>query len=1252
VDIAVFGSDFTGSSVRGGVQLLRNTADPSDNFGTFVNAGVEFILELPIPDPNAFFPGDIAISDLTLDGIPEVVIANHYSDTIDIYRFAVIRNPDTGEFTMFLQEGRDQLRGIDGPMKFAIGDVNKDSKPDIAVGNFSTDQLAIYLNNKGNTRGTNPLALAVTLTPGADPESGIAIPGDVVTAELTYSNDGFVDLTSTVLTAVVPRGYEVAFTDTNSDNIDDNNGFTREIGRTGKTTLTWTIGDLPLVGDGRKRFNILVPDNARIRSRLTVNATLKNSGGKKAARANILIATTVSVTAKSEGTTVFPGGLAEFRFKVKNHAGYAALGVTVTAPVPAGCGLRTVGGAPGFIDSNGDLIERVNPTTGQTVVPPRVAPFFHLDEDGDPDLDNPAWPADRRSVSWYVGTMTPGEEVRLRMIVRLAYDFDATNPATLTLGAVSGRQKVTGPATGDIGEIIQLGAVPSFNIVPAVGAVDRPSLALSIGQHSAGVAPNKEFVTVTTSVAPVPGVDPLLKTNQIRYTLLYGNMGDALAESLRLHALIPPGTTLDRKNVVVNGQKLLPSRVQVIRFTGSSEFVEVPEIEDEVTDGNFLVLDVPFLEADFPFVAGSARTVTFTVTLKARTPLGTQLFTYAFLRSDELIETTFGTPITPTAHVVPPVNLSLVRASTSPVPVTMNGQVFSTAAIYQNTGGVAANAVEVTFDVPAGAKFSDAFFLDENLGRTLVGGTISKPASGATSGTIRYRVATVPPGGFVRVETAYTADFSTLSTNVNDPGAFNATPQIRITDSSERLTAALPERTRAAFDFPPISAALRNVEFPTPMAPQGDNPRLIVLQKAPRRATPGGNITYTLVWANPSGQPSGAGGLVFEIPENTTFVSATNTVTLVSGDNNKPPLGAPAVGGTGIVTWTETPDAHDAILATVTVRVSDNPTRSVVTSGSVKLAADQSGVFFAAPVKTVIARAEATDDELRNALVGAMTGATAELALADPVFQSDIDKWLASNGAVIGVAGGGVLRLDAGPMIIPIGGGNIVAAGGGNVVANDGAGIVAGGGGNIVAAGGGNIVAAGGGNVVANDGAGIVAAGGGNFMRIEGLTSHLSQSQLYNLAATAYFDAKGITLPNASIVAGGGGNIVAGGGLNLIGQDAASLINNDTSLPVLVSGNPVKLDPAIVGTLHPGKAAGFIATASGSLQAQFGAGVVSAGDSLQLTVTDGHLIGDGGGTYSQIVAGGGGNIVAAGGGNLIGDGGGTAPRETAPRRKR
>ncbi len=199
------------------------------------------------------------------------------------------------------------------------------------------------------------------------------------------------------------------------------------------------------------------------------------------------------------------------------------------------------------------------------------------------------------------------------------------------------------------------------------------------------------------------------------------------------------------------------------------------------------------------------------------------------------------------------------------------------------------------------------------------------------------------------------------------------------------------------------------------------------------------------------------------------------------------------------------------------------------------------------------------------------------------------------NGANVNV-----IKLNGdGSYIVAQGGGNIVAQGGGNIVSQGGGNMDAKGGGNITVSGPSSLIPIGGttGAALAAKAAGIVAQGGGNVIVPEG-------------ASVLAANLSGIVIgaAGAGIVAQGGGNIVAQGGGNIVAQGGGNFISHNGSAIVAQGG----------GNIVAQGGGNIVSQGGGNLAAPVGAAIVTLsnpqilsslpGSSVSLTSAFGNRI--------------------------------------------
>jgi FG-GAP-like repeat len=110
------------------------------------------------PFPSGKTPFAVAIGDLNGDGKPDLAAAN----------WAGQRGRRQGEgVTIMLGDGTGGFKAMtgspfpagDGPGRIAIGDVDGDDVPDVAVTNYTSGSVTVLLGRKGTSRPTAAIAV-------------------------------------------------------------------------------------------------------------------------------------------------------------------------------------------------------------------------------------------------------------------------------------------------------------------------------------------------------------------------------------------------------------------------------------------------------------------------------------------------------------------------------------------------------------------------------------------------------------------------------------------------------------------------------------------------------------------------------------------------------------------------------------------------------------------------------------------------------------------------------------------------------------------------------------------------------------------------------------------------------------------------------------------------------------------------------------------------------------------------------------
>jgi len=157
-DLAVANSTWTSNTVS----VLRNTS---------TSGSISFASKVDFATGTN--PYSVAIGDLDGDGKPDLAVANLLDNTVSVFRnTATSGSITTGSFAAKV----DFATGTySNPISVAIGDLDGDGKPDLAVANDGTSSVSVLRNT--STSGSISFASNVDFATGSQP-SGVAI-GDL-----------------------------------------------------------------------------------------------------------------------------------------------------------------------------------------------------------------------------------------------------------------------------------------------------------------------------------------------------------------------------------------------------------------------------------------------------------------------------------------------------------------------------------------------------------------------------------------------------------------------------------------------------------------------------------------------------------------------------------------------------------------------------------------------------------------------------------------------------------------------------------------------------------------------------------------------------------------------------------------------------------------------------------------------------------------------------------------------------------------
>lgn len=146
------------NTTLGNILILKNTSTPG-------NISFATMIEIPLN-----FASDVFIADLNADGKPELIVLSGANNLMSIYK-------NTGSPGNLSFDPQVDFSTANYAARIAVGDIDSDGKPDIAVTNSDAAGTFSVFKNTGAVAGAISFANKIDFTTGGQPE-GISI-GDL-----------------------------------------------------------------------------------------------------------------------------------------------------------------------------------------------------------------------------------------------------------------------------------------------------------------------------------------------------------------------------------------------------------------------------------------------------------------------------------------------------------------------------------------------------------------------------------------------------------------------------------------------------------------------------------------------------------------------------------------------------------------------------------------------------------------------------------------------------------------------------------------------------------------------------------------------------------------------------------------------------------------------------------------------------------------------------------------------------------------